>query len=60
MWPRNTGMNGDTTGTDVNGLAHLSDLIKANTTVAAVQDIAGIGVNFEANCLSCPCILYNV
>lgn len=49
MLPRSTGMSGDTTGTGGKGLAHLRGLIKASTTVAAVQDIVGTGAECVAN-----------
>lgn len=47
MLPRNTGMNGDITGTGVKDLAPLRGPIKASTMVAVAQDIAGTGADFS-------------
>lgn len=49
MFPRNTGMNEDTTETDERGLVHLKDLIKASTIAVAVQHTAGTDANW-GNC----------
>lgn len=47
MLPRNTGMNGDITGTGVKDLAPLRGPIKASTMVAVAQDMAGTGADFS-------------
>lgn len=62
MLPRSTGMSGDTTGTDGKGLAHLRDLTKASTMVAAIRDIADTGADVVVNCfiVLLVCILCNV
>lgn len=45
MLPRNTGMKGDIIGTGAKDLAPLRGPIKASTTVAVDQDMAGTGAD---------------